>query len=122
MRTITIAWFIWLILSGTPTAATTYQYDANGQLVSVVYTPGRKITYLYDAAGNRTGAEINVLTGDVNSDGRVDLADAVLILQMMTRSLPPGQTIYSDVDVSGRRQMSMSDALYILQRVAEMRP
>ena len=34
--------------------ADTYQYDALGRLIGVVYSDGSTIAYTYDAAGNRT--------------------------------------------------------------------
>jgi len=33
---------------------TIYKYDAQGRLIEVDYPNGAKVTYTYDAAGNRT--------------------------------------------------------------------
>lgn len=37
-----------------PAWSITYQYDALGRLVKVVYDDGSWVQYAYDAAGNRT--------------------------------------------------------------------
>jgi RHS repeat-associated protein len=43
----------------TPTGTTTHDYDANGQLTGVTYPGGRRVTYAYDAVGNRVAVTDN---------------------------------------------------------------
>jgi RHS repeat-associated protein len=55
----------------TSAGLTTYEYDASGQLVSVVLPSSRAIAYSYDDAGNRIavvddGARTNYTTGGLN--------------------------------------------------------
>ncbi len=121
MKAISTALLFLMIAGATIASAATYQYDPNGQLISVAYTPGRIVTYTYDAAGNRTRVEVSTSTGDVNGDGRIDLTDAVLILQIAIGSAPPGQAIYADIDVDGNRRLSLGDTLFILQKTAGIR-
>lgn len=42
-----------LVVFGSAASAETYQYDAQGRVVSVTYPNGKVVTYTYDAAGNR---------------------------------------------------------------------
>ena len=44
--------------------AVTYQYDDLGRLIEVIYDSGRKVTYAYDPAGNRTEHEV-VITSEL---------------------------------------------------------
>ena len=62
--------------------------------------------------------------GDVNGDGEVNLADAILALKVITGMNPTSiMTNYptSGADVSGYGKIGMSEVIYILQTVAGMR-
>ncbi|MGD9975610.1 MAG: DUF1566 domain-containing protein [Desulfatirhabdiaceae bacterium] len=55
-------------------------------------------------------------TGDVNSDGNADLADAVLCLQVLSGMLPDNVNPAADVDGDGK--IGMAEVIYVLQQVA----
>lgn len=60
-----------------------------------------------------------VMKGDINLDGAVNLADAILILQVMSRTLPSAIHVIVDTDNDGR--LGLADAIYILQKAAGLR-
>ena len=68
------------------------------------------------------------LKGDVNGDGKVDLADAILALKFVAGITPTtGTGIRSDyttsgADVNDDGMVGASEIVYILQRVAGLRP
>lgn len=64
----------------------------------------------------------NILKGDIDDNLTVNLADAILTLQIISGVIPPGTVYRSQADVSGDRKIGTADALYILQFVAGMRP
>jgi hypothetical protein len=62
--------------------------------------------------------------GDLNGDGSVTMADAIIALQVMARMQPQG--LWSDyttsgADVNNDGRIGLAEAIYILQKVAEMR-
>lgn len=59
------------------------------------------------------------LKGDVNGEQKVDLADTVLILQILTGF--PTTGIAMELDVNGDRKVGLEEAKYTLQIVAGRR-
>ena len=57
--------------------------------------------------------------GDVNGDGKVDLTDAILCLQVLSGLAP--DNIHSTADVDGDGKLGLAEAIYILQKVAGIR-
>jgi hypothetical protein len=77
--------------------------------------------------GNRTDFEymdievVSVIRGDVNGDTKVDLADALLALQIMTGSAPQGAVINLNADVNGDGRIGAAEVIYILETVINLR-
>ena len=57
-----------------------------------------------------------MIRGDVNGDGNVDLADAILCLQELIGSSPGN--IHSIADVNGDGKIGMAEAIYAMRKVA----
>ena len=60
------------------------------------------------------------IKGDVNSDGAVNLADAIMALQVISRMIT-AQTVNKVADVNGDDKIGMAEVLYIMQNIAGMR-
>jgi formylglycine-generating enzyme required for sulfatase activity len=58
--------------------------------------------------------------GDINYDGQVNLADAVLSLQVIA-GISPQQIVYKEADVNGDGKMGMAEVIYILQKTTAIR-
>ncbi len=65
---------------------------------------------------------VNRWKGDLNGDGKVDMFDAVLALQVLS-GMNPGtlRLDYSSVDVGNNGKVGAEDLIYILQRVSGLR-
>jgi len=64
---------------------------------------------------------IKTLKGDVNADGLVDLADAVLTLQILALSPPAGAAPDLTADVNGDQKIGAPELIYILQTASGTR-
>jgi hypothetical protein len=74
--------------------------------------------------GNCNVSASFTLTSDLNGDGKVDLADAIIALQVMAGMQPQGMRsnyTTSNADVNGDVKVGMPELLYVLQKVAGAR-
>lgn len=63
----------------------------------------------------------NVLIGDINNNGIVDLVDAIICLQISAGNSPVGQQIYLPADANNDGKIGTEEAIYILEKVAGVR-
>jgi len=84
--------------------------------------PGNRISGADDPAGFHlwTLAEAAVLTGDINGDLTVNLADAVVGLQVLTGAPPAGVT--GVADVNNDALLGQAEVIYALQVAAGLTP
>jgi hypothetical protein len=70
--------------------------------------------------GTTADCSANKLKGDIDGNGFVTLADAILALQVMSGITPSQPTnLYADVNGDGR--IGMAEVIYVLQKAAEAR-
>ncbi len=62
-----------------------------------------------------------VLPGDINNDGSVTPADAILACQVLTDAVPTAQPVWTGADVSMDGKIGFPEAIYILQKAAGVR-
>ena len=68
--------------------------------------------------------DVPALTGDINNDGNITLADAIIALQTMVGMHPQGlrsDYVTSNADVNGGSKVGLPEVLYILQKAAGLR-
>jgi len=61
------------------------------------------------------------LTGDMNNDGEVDLKDAVIALQLLTRIVPSELDIKLQTDCNSDSKIGMEEIVFILQKTGGIR-
>ena len=104
-----------------------------GTLVTLTATPDSGWNFIgWGGACSSTGScqvmmgQANSVTatfdavGDVNGDGAITLADAILSLQVISGNTP-AQAINKAADVNGDGKIGMAEVLYILQKAAGAR-
>ena len=110
----------------TLTAAPDSNSDFAGWSETGIACPGTgSCTVLVDGAKFvNTDFTRKILKGDMNDDGAVNLADAILVLNVIGGLNPAGiraDYATSGTDVNGDNKIGLAEAIYILQKVAEMR-
>ena len=73
-----------------------------------------------NALRNAKIASPSVTYGDVNGDGAVDTADAVLVLQRAAELIDDSAIVVEAADVNGDGAIDTADAVLILQKAAEL--
>ncbi len=84
--------------------------------LTVVYTDGECSASFEIRAGGHDAYTM----GDVNGDGQVDTADAVLVLQRAAKLIDDSQLNVAAADVNGDKTIDTADAVLILQRAAKL--
>ena len=107
-------------------AETTYVYDGSAIAAGSSYYN----LQVRDAAGNFSMVGVpftyssNILKGDIDGNGVVNLADAILAVKVLAGQTPEGiRENYgmSGTDVNGDGQVGLHEGLYILQKIAGLR-
>lgn len=91
-----------------------YEYDALNRLTQVTYGNGVTVSYTYDALGNRLSKKVTgslvAISGDLNDDGKVDVADVVKLINMvLSGSTDSAADINGDGKVDEKDVVKLSD-------------
>jgi len=110
---------------GTPTVAglTESQYAVQAGLLPLTTYYWQVIAK--NSSGETIGPEwtfttMEIIAGNINGDGYVDLTDAIPALQICA-GITPAQTIWVEADINNDGRIGLAEALYILQTVAGLR-
>jgi hypothetical protein len=60
------------------------------------------------------------ILGDVNGDGLVNLADAIVVLKVMAK-MEQGEVVPTTGDVNGDGKIGLAEASYVFQKAAGLR-
>jgi hypothetical protein len=63
---------------------------------------------------------VEILRGDINGNGAVDLIDAILTMQVLS-GFAPSQPIHKNRDVDGNASLGLQEVIFIFQRLSGLR-
>jgi len=100
------------------------EYDGPNSFYDTHYESPEGYTVLTeweDGPNSTSGWELLpfVLAGDINDDGNVDLADAILALKIIVGLNPGG--VHLNADVNGDGKIGLAEVFYIQQKVSDLR-
>ncbi len=90
---------------------------SDGKYVSIWAFIGRALA---DSDGDGLTDVIDVISGDINNGGSVDLADAIQVLQVVS-GITPTQPVHKEADVNNDGKIGLAEGLYVLQSLAGLR-
>jgi hypothetical protein len=98
--------------------------EINGNVITLHFVDGKRGDHDFTANGiivePGAPALYPVTPGDLDGDKDIDLADAVLALQVLA-GIEPSSSLHKGADVDGNRKIGMEEVVYILQTVSGMR-
>jgi hypothetical protein len=89
---------------------------ADHDLIQVIYNDTTRDYKWVKAASWTIGG-----AGDVNGDGSIGLADAIVAMQVGAGITPSGTAAMKEADVNADGKIGLDEAVYILQREAGLR-
>lgn len=100
-----------------------YTYDALGRLTSVNYSEeamSGAIVYGYDNVGNIPALTVtgSSALGDINFDGHVNLADAIMVLKTLAGNNTTEMNMQAKV--TSASTLGIGEVIYILRQVSGM--
>ena len=110
---------LFAVMQASAQGTTKYEYDAMYRLAKVVYGNGVTVTYTYDELGNRTGKKVvgkQQNTGDVNTDGVVDVADIASVISVMAGD---ADIPHAKADVNGDGVVDVADIATVIGVMAD---
>lgn len=102
---------------------TTYTYDKLRRLTSASHNDGAGgivVTYQYDTVGNRLSIITRMMVkGDLDGDGTITVADAIVALQIIS-GITPSLSVIKGAEVNSDGKIGLPEAIYSLQKVGEL--
>jgi len=105
--------FIMEVPSGTYTVTATATGFQTKNLADITISSGT----VFDA---NVSLKVYIPPGDINADGKVDLADAIIALQVLS-NITKVEQFSAEGDVNSDGKIGLQEAIYIMQKAAGVR-